>query len=264
MPTSCAIRSSAATVTALILAGCVGTPERLLPTPLPKPPVDVTSVPDPAPRVEPRSALGNPSFYDVLGKRYFVMSTAEGYLERGVASWYGPGFHAEKTSNGEAYDMYGMTAAHKALPLPTFVRVTNLRNGKSVVVRVNDRGPFKDGRIIDLSYTAAAKLDMLQDGTALVEVQALTQAADNRSPATAPATRLFVQAGAFGTEANAARMVARLKAEGYDTALVRQDAVNGRALFRVRIGPVPTVDDFDRAVAGLKKLGIDDARLAAE
>ncbi|MEQ1580532.1 MAG: septal ring lytic transglycosylase RlpA family protein [Steroidobacteraceae bacterium] len=249
---------------ALILAGCVGTPQRPQPAPPPRQPPDVTAVPDPVPRAEPRSALGNPPFYDVLGKRYFVLGTAEGYLERGVASWYGPGFHAEKTSNGEPYDMYGMTAAHKTLPLPAFVRVTNLRNGKTVVVRVNDRGPFKDGRIIDLSYTAAAKLDMLKDGTALVEVQALTQGGDNRAAATTPASRLYVQAGAFGEEANAVRLVARLKAEGYDTAFVRQDAANGRALFRVRIGPVPTVEEFDRAVAQLKKLGLDDARLAAE
>ncbi len=264
MPGSRPLRSTATGLVALIVAGCVGAPQRPQPAPPSRPPPDVAAVPDAIPRAEPRSALGNPAFYDVLGKRYFVLGTAEGYLERGVASWYGPGFHAEKTSNGEPYDMYGMTAAHKTLPLPAFVRVTNLRNGRSVVVRVNDRGPFKDGRIIDMSYTAAAKLDMLKDGTALVEVQSLTQAGDNRPAGPAAAARLYVQAGAFGEEANAARLVARLKAEGYDTASVRQDAVNGRALYRVRIGPVPGVDEFDRAVAQLKRLGIDDARLAAE
>jgi rare lipoprotein A len=264
MPTSHPFRSTATGLIALIVAGCVGAPPRPQPAPPSRPPPDVAAVPDAIPRAEPRSALGNPAFYDVLGKRYFVLGTAEGYLERGVASWYGPGFHAEKTSNGEPYDMYGMTAAHKTLPLPAFVRVTNLRNGRSVVVRVNDRGPFKDGRIIDLSYTAAARLDMLKDGTALVEVQSLTQAGDNRPAGPAVAARLYVQAGAFGEEANAARLVARLKAEGYDTAFVRQDAVNGRALYRVRIGPVPGVDEFDRAVAQLKRLGIDDARLAAD
>ena len=264
MASSRGSRIPAAALLALLLAGCAGAPQRPQPAPLPRQPPDVAAVPDAVPRAEPRSALGNPAFYDVLGKRYFVLGTADGYLERGVASWYGPGFHAEKTSNGEPYDMYGMTAAHKTLPLPAFVRVTNLRNGRSVVVRVNDRGPFKDGRIIDLSYTAAAKLDMLKDGTALVEVQSLTQGGDNRAAAPAPASRLYVQAGAFGEEANAARLVARLKAEGYDRAFVRQDAVNGRALFRVRIGPVPSVDEFDRAVAQLRKLGIDDARLAAE
>ena len=264
MASSARVRNAGAALLALFVAACVGPPQRPQPAPTPRPPPDVAVVPDAVPRPEQRSALGNPAFYDVLGQRYFVLGTAEGYLERGVASWYGPGFHAEKTSNGEPYDMYGMTAAHKTLPLPAYVRVTNLRNGRSVVVRVNDRGPFKEGRIIDLSYTAAAKLDMLKDGTALVEVQALTQSNDTRPVAPAAMPRLYVQAGAFGEEANAARLVARLKAEGYDTAFVRQDAVNGRALFRVRIGPVPSVDEFDRAVAQLKKLGINDARLAAE
>jgi rare lipoprotein A len=249
-------------VVAFALAGCVGTPPR--PSPPPRPPVDAAAVPDAVPRPEPRSPLGNPPFYDVLGQRYFVLPTADGYRERGIASWYGPGFHAEKTSNGEPYDMYGMTAAHKTLPLPAFVRVTNLRNGRSVVVRVNDRGPFKAGRIIDLSWTAASKLDMLKDGTAPVEVEALMEASDVRTPAPAPASRLFVQAGAFGDEANASRLVGRLKAVGFDSAFVRQDTVNGRTLYRVRIGPVPTVDEFDRAVVELGKLGLGDARLATE
>src|SRR5438045_4219802 len=109
-----------------------------------------------------------------VGRRYFVLTAADGYLERGVASWYGPTFHGGNTSSGEPYDMYGMTAAHKTLPLPTYARVTNLRNGRSVVVRINDRGPFVANRLIDLSYTAAAKLDLVRDGTTLVEVRALT------------------------------------------------------------------------------------------
>jgi len=123
--------------------------------------------------VEPRARNGNPPFYDVFGKRYFVLSSSAGYVERGVASWYGPGFHEVQTSTGEPYDMYAMTAAHKTLPLPAYVRVTNLQNGRSVVVRVNDRGPFVGNRIIDLSYTAAAKLDMLRNGTAMVEVRSI-------------------------------------------------------------------------------------------
>ena len=142
------------------------------------------AVPDAVPRVEPRSRNGNPPFYDVFGKRYYVLSSSVGYWERGVASWYGPGFHKVRTSTGEPYDMYGMTAAHKTLPLPAYVRVTNLQNGRSVVVRVNDRGPFVGNRIIDLSYTAAAKLDMLRNGTAMVEVRSLdpTVAAAADSP----------------------------------------------------------------------------------
>ena len=142
------------------------------------------------PRYEPRSRNGNPPFYDVMGKRYFVLSSSVGYVERGVASWYGPGFHKVRTSTGEPYDMYAMTAAHKTLPLPAYVRVTNLQNGRSIVVRVNDRGPFVGNRIIDLSYTAAYKLDMLRNGTAMVEVRSLEPVSANTplvAQATAPA-----------------------------------------------------------------------------
>src|SRR3977135_3750317 len=138
---------------------------------------------DSIPRREPRSAHGNPPFYKVLGKRYVVLATADGYLERGVASWYGPTFHGESTSNGEKYNMYGMTAAHKTLPLPTYARVTNLKNGRSIVVRINDRGPFVPTRLHEQSYSAAAKLDMLKEGTTLVEVKALTlQEPDDLTP----------------------------------------------------------------------------------
>ena len=146
-------------------------PESLTPPPIPD------SVPDAIPRIEPRARSGNPPFYDVFGKRYYVLSSSVGYWERGVASWYGPGFHKVRTSTGEPYDMYAMTAAHKTLPLPAYVRVTNLLNGRSVVVRVNDRGPFVGNRIIDLSYTAAAKLDMLRNGTAMVDVRTIDPSA---------------------------------------------------------------------------------------
>jgi rare lipoprotein A len=247
---------------AALLAGCVNVPRRPEPSqPPPTPPADVASIPDAVPKPEPRSAKGNPPFYTALGKRYFVMESADGYVERGVASWYGPGFHSKYTSNGEIYDMYAMTAAHKTLPLPTYVQVTNLSNGRSVIVRVNDRGPFKEGRIIDLSYTAAAKLDMLRSGTAFVEVRAISPSAPPAATAAAPSA-LFVQAGAFSSEANAAKLVAQLRAEGIENASVRTDAVGGRALYRVRVGPIPSVADFDRTLARLKKLGIEDAHLA--
>jgi rare lipoprotein A len=163
---------SAASLASLTLGGCAFFSRNDRP-PL-SPSATVLETPDAVPRAEPRSKRGNPSSYVVFGKRYFVLATAAGYLERGAASWYGPGFQGSPTSSGEKYDMYAMTAAHKTLPLPAYVRVTNLNNGKSVVVRVNDRGPFVAGRIIDLSYTAAAKLDMVRAGTAPVEVQALT------------------------------------------------------------------------------------------
>ena len=129
---------------------------------------------DPSPRPEAKSRYGNGPVYEVLGKRYTVMHSASGYKERGVASWYGHKFHGNLTSNREVYDMHAMTAAHKTLPLPTYVRVRNLSNGKTVIVRVNDRGPFVHNRIIDLSYSAAKKLDMIGSGTSLVEVEAIT------------------------------------------------------------------------------------------
>ena len=142
----------------------------------PQAPRDLATIPEPVPRREPRSRYGNPESYEVFGKTYRVQRSARGHIERGLASWYGPGFHAERTASGETYDMYAMTAAHKTLPIPTYLRVTNLKNNRSVIVRVNDRGPFVGGRIIDLSYTAAHRLDMIRDGTAPVEIRAVDTA----------------------------------------------------------------------------------------
>jgi rare lipoprotein A len=252
----------------LVVAGCASPPPvipgpKQPPAPVPTP-ADPNAVLEPVPRAEPRSRKGNPPFYEVFGKRYFVLPDAKGYAERGVASWYGPGFHAASTANGERYDMYAMTAAHKTLPLPTYVLVTNLRNGRSVTLRVNDRGPFKDTRIIDLSYTAAMKLDMIRDGTAFVEVRALTPGQTPIVPTPNAGQALFVQAGAFSDEANASRLVAQLRTKGIGNAFVRQDLVNGQPMFRVRVGPIPNVNDFDRALARLKSLGFTDARLASE
>jgi rare lipoprotein A len=157
---------------------------------------DVDAIPEPEVTNEPRSSIGNRKSYSVLGKSYKVLDNADGYVETGVASFYGKKFHGRRTSNLEVYDMYAFSAAHKTLPLPSFARVTNLDNGKSVIVRVNDRGPFHAGRVIDLSYAAATKLGYVHKGTARVEVRALTagdekptyaKAADN-PPAAKPAS----------------------------------------------------------------------------
>jgi rare lipoprotein A len=168
----------------LLLGGCMSlppphpapepAPSPPLALPTPAPPLDFESVPDAVPRAEPRSSHGNPPYYDVFGQRYTVLPTSEGFVERGVASWYGPTFHGKSTSSGEPYDMYAMTAAHRTLPLPCYARVTNLSNGRSIIVRINDRGPFASNRIIDLSYTAAAKLDMIRPGTAFVELRTIS------------------------------------------------------------------------------------------
>jgi len=153
---------------ALALAACA-TPRAPSPSrdgPPEKPPADLAAVPDAVPQQEPLSAHGNPDTYEVHGRRYTVLDSAHGFVQEGLASWYGRKFHGRLTSSGEPYDMYAMTAAHKRLPLPSYVRVTNLENDREIIVRVNDRGPFHPDRVIDLSYTAAVQLDMVGHGTA--------------------------------------------------------------------------------------------------
>jgi len=253
------------------------------PANIPPPPADPFSIPDAVPKAEPRSRSGNPPFYEVFGKRYYVMSSSSGYVERGVASWYGPGFHAVRTSIGETYDMYGMTAAHKTLSLPTYVRVTNLQNNRSIIVRVNDRGPFVGNRIIDLSYTAAAKLDMLRHGTAFVEVRAIDPSANpitavtpmtsalltptptaNAMPASDARGGLYIQAGAFADRTNAERLASRLRRGNYGNVFVRDVSSAGKTFYRVRIGPVADVAAYDRTVKAIEGAGVTDAHLALE
>jgi rare lipoprotein A len=242
-------------------------PRAPAPGPVAPTPADIAAIPDAVPRIEARSRNGNPPFYSVQGRRYALLPTPQDYVERGVASWYGPGFHGVSTSMGEAYDMYAMTAAHKTLPIPCYARVTNLINGRSVVVRINDRGPFVANRLIDLSYTAAAKLDMLRAGTAMVEVRVVTpndpaSQALTRSTETPPPT-LYVQAGAFAVPGNAAGLQQRLQQAGLSSAVVLPPQP-GHHLYRVRLGPVNSVADFDALAAKLATLGVPDARLALD
>ena len=227
---------------------------------------------EPTARELPRSKSGNPPFYEVYGVRYHVMNSSVGYNERGIASWYGKKFHGRPTSSGERYDMYAMTAAHKTLPLPTIVRVTNLKNGKSVVVKVNDRGPFIDNRIIDMSYAAAIELDMTGAGTVPVQVEALTggparaRAADQpvqaRNPQ--PGERMYLQVGAFGEAANALSLANRLNSSGIANVAVHESTNESPALYRVRIGPVASVTEFDQLAAAVERLQIAGARLVVE
>lgn len=163
-------------------------------------PIDPDEIPDAEPRAETPSRWGNPESYVVDGRRYSVRDSAEGYVARGVASWYGRKFHGRRTSSGEPYDMYRMTAAHRSLPLPTYARVTNLDNGRSAIVRINDRGPFVDERLIDLSYAAAVKLGIVETGTAPVRVRALATAGGG--PA-GPAAGGDVRAAGAGTAPDA-------------------------------------------------------------
>ncbi len=165
-----------------VFGGCSQAPVKQAKPVLPGRP----AVPDAIPREEPLSRYGNPGSYEVFGRRYYPMKSSQGFVERGVASWYGPGFHRKRTSSGEPYDMYAMTAAHRVLPLPTYVEVTHLSSGRKAVVKVNDRGPFKDDRVLDLSLAAAQKLGIHGPGTAWVEVRALSPAARRTAAAVAP------------------------------------------------------------------------------
>ncbi|MFW2404862.1 MAG: septal ring lytic transglycosylase RlpA family protein [Gammaproteobacteria bacterium] len=236
-----------------------------------------------------RSKRGNPPFYEVYGVRYYVMDSSGGYRERGVASWYGKKFHGRQTSSGEIYDMYKMTAAHKTLPLPTVVRVTHLGNGKSIEVLVNDRGPFVDNRIIDLSYAAARKLDMIGSGTALVEVVALSGPGQPAKPAQTAAAppllteidpapppaatprpeasaepRLYLQVGAFGDQVNARQMQRELEAKGLSNVIIRHDRNTSPALYRVRLGPIADVAEYDALVQLMASMQIVQTHLVTE
>jgi rare lipoprotein A len=228
-------------------------------------PVDVARIPDAVPRVEPRSLYGNPRYYEVNGQRYEVMTNSAGYVERGIASWYGSKFQGKRTSSGELYDMNAMTAAHPTLPIPTYVEVTNLRNGRKVIDKVNDRGPFLRNRLIDLSYVAAVKLGITAEGTGLVEVRAVDPAAAPE-PAAVPAAGhndLYLQVGAFSDRDNARRLQRRLSDVGPGAGVrISEDA--GDKLYRVRIGPLPSVEDVDRLSRKLTELGVADAHVVID
>jgi rare lipoprotein A len=216
-------------------------------------------IPEPAVVALPRSAVGNRSPYAVLGKQYRVLDRVDGYAEQGTASYYGSKFHGRRTSNLEVYDMYAFSAAHKSLPLPSFARVTNLDNGRSVVVRVNDRGPFHDGRVIDLSYAAAVKLDIVRMGTGRVEVRALVPGEDApllaAGPAPAPVRATIATGVPTRIERNASSamdtLVGTLPAGAVVVAAVAGDEGPGQSTqpWRYQVAPelekAPSADEFD-------------------
>jgi len=226
--------------------------------------IDVSSIHDAVPRVEPRSKYGNPSSYIVNGRRYYVMSSSKGYIERGIASWYGNKFHGQRTSSGETYNMYAMTAAHRELPLPSYVKVTNLRNGRSVVVRVNDRGPFHENRLIDLSYSAAVKLGIIKTGTGFVEVRAIDprnyqdegRTIQVRNDNNGGNTDFYIQVGAFSSLLNAQNLQTKLTAMTLGMVRISVAVVNGNRVYRVQIGPISDVDAADHIVAALERVGV--------
>lgn len=181
--------------------------------------------------------------YTVWGKTYYPLKSAHGFVEEGVASWYGKDFHGKKTANGERYNMYDMTAAHKLLPFNTRVKVTNLTNGKSIVVRINDRGPFVSGRVIDLTYTGANRIGMLGPGTARVRVETIGTVPGLMQNGDLSGA-FYVQIGAFSSRANAAKLVARLQSAGYGA---RTFYAGNVGLWRVQAGPWRSLNDASRA-----------------
>ena len=218
-----------------------------------------------------KSKRGNPKSYVVLGKRYYVMDSAAGFTQRGVASWYGPDFHGKSTSSGESYNMHAMTAAHKTLPIPVMVRVKNLDNGKTVVVKVNDRGPFAKGRIIDLSYAAAKKLDMTGPGTARVEITTLDASG---KPSKAPAVRatplpsgdttdsdIYIQLGSFGDEGNARKLRDELAAKREKPIVIRRIKTSNGDFYRVQLGPLLDVAEATSVQQRLKRKGYENAQI---
>ena len=230
--------------------------------------IDVRKIPDAVPKVEPLSEYGNPSSYEVLGKTYHPLKSSKGFVQHGIASWYGTKFDGQKTSSGEKYDMYAMTAAHKTLPLPCYVRVTNLDNHKQVVVKVNDRGPFHEGRIIDLSYAAAIKLGIDKTGTANVEIVAIDPGSDSRTttaqsgPHTLNGNKgVFVQVGAYLDQQNARNV--RLKLARSDLASeIHPVVINARKmLYRVRMGPYYKREKANQVVTNLHQMGMVEARV---
>ena len=242
---------------ALIVAGC--TPRYLRDGP-PADTLDVSLIQPVVPKPEPLAAYGNHSPYEVMGERYEVLPSAQGYVEKGVASWYGTAFHGRLTSSGEPYDLYQLTAAHKTLPLPTYVEVKHLETGESIIVRVNDRGPFKPGRIIDLSWAAAVKLGIDQAGTAPVEVRALIFDGPPpmiKRPARVP---VWVQAGAFSSQENAERLKIQLEQAGLGPIAFEAPKGPRNRVWRVRLGPLLAVDEAIDVIGRLLELGLDQAQ----
>ena len=281
----------------LLLAGCAGAPPSQLPGESTTPPVlgeakrpggyykddgpgdqvpdNLAAIPDAEPRVEPLSRFANRP-YEVFGKRYVPLAAVQPFRQRGLASWYGRRFHGQKTSSGERYDMYAMTAAHKTLPIPSYARVTRVATGRSVIVRINDRGPFHEGRIIDLSYAAAYRLGIIGTGSGEVEVEAIVPGAPERvdsaaaesvpvsaaavqpistaplqgeplAPEAAPASGVFLQVGAFSSRDNAEKLRARLPPSEPAGELVQLES-----LWRVQLGPYGSQDEARGAAERLE------------
>lgn len=219
------------------------------------------------------SKRGNPSSYVVFGKRYYVLDSSAGFVQRGIASWYGTKFHGRPTSSGEIYNMHAMTAAHKTLPIPVYVHVKNLDNGSSTIVKVNDRGPFIAGRIIDLSYAAAIKLGVDGPGTANVEIRVIDK---GKSKPTSVVRRipldsgiddelsLFIQMGSFASQLNANSLVVDLLAANEKSVKISELRTVDGLLYRVRVGPLIDIDEANAILSRLRSKGFLTAHIVVE
>lgn len=270
-------RNISAALGLLVLVGCIGAPDSRQATPSmsasdayqasrydiaqdrgPSETLDLTQVREVIPVVETRTRAGNKSPYTVNGRTYRVMQSEQGYRERGFASWYGEKFHGHNTSNGEVYDMFQLSAAHKSMPIPSYLKVTNLENNRSIVVRVNDRGPFHSERIIDLSYAAAHMLGYDDKGTAMVEIEAIVPTMQATTapqptyttpiPAQIPATGAVLQVGAFSDRVAAEQLSARLQEMTTRPVFIRSVQLDdtNEVIHRVRVGPIPNADEITR------------------
>jgi rare lipoprotein A len=220
---------------------------------------------------EPKSKYGNPKSYVVFGKKYKTLKSADGYHERGLASWYGRKFHGQRTSSGETYDMFQLTAAHKTLPIPCYAEVWNLENNRKMILRINDRGPFHKGRIIDLSYAAAVKLGVIETGTARVEVRTVTPAtlaSENKNEKqplqiseNPVSSEVFFQLGAFSTMKNAEQFIESLVANGIELSSLNQHTNANRSIFKVLLGPMVGDESTQKIKIQLEDIGIIDYRV---
>jgi len=241
-------------VMVLLLAACAGDKEKES-EPSDGPSgrhITAADVHDAVPMNEPLARYGNHSPYTVLGKTYTVLPSSKGYHERGIASWYGSKFHGRRTSSGELYDMHLATAAHKSLPLPTYAEVTNLDNGRKMIVKINDRGPFHEGRIIDLSYAAAIRLGVDKTGTARIDVRAIDVKTSKRSSVKL-ADGTFLQVGAFSKRKTANDMAGKMMAAQLKPVSVQKS----RGLYKVWIGPYASEAEIEASARRVVELGYE-------
>jgi len=242
-----------------LLTACTGPTETGFSDRAP-PSIDPSAVPDAVLRPDPITAAGNSSPYTVNGKSYVVMASAKGYRERGTASWYGLKFHGRPTANGERFSVYGATAAHRSLPIPSYVRVTNEDNGASMVLRINDRGPFHSERLIDLSYGAAVRLGFADQGTAAVLVEAIEVPGTADFRAGAGGGHQNLQLGAFSNRSAADNLAQRARAVLAVPVTVEPVPDRQPALFRVRAGPFADPGSISGAQRELVEAGLPEGR----